>query len=183
MPVTMLDGLGCGQDMGCACQKNGFNLGEVKDYDLITIGGKTYSANQIIGKTVTAARETKVYSNAKGTRVVGTVKAGQVIGKVSSYILASSPNSDGRSWLMFDDGVNFTFVPNEAVSGSALKDQGTKTVAEEVKEEEEKKAREDDPWGYYIKKYGLPALLIIGAVIIANGVAKESVKAVIQKKL
>lgn len=170
----MLNGLGCAQ-CGGTC------LGAVTDYDQITIGGKVYTVNQIIGKTVTAAKETKAYSNNKGAgTVVATIKAGQPIGIVYSY--ARPDQADGRSWLMFESGTKVYWVPNEAVSASGLKEQGTKTVVEEIKEEKAKKEREEDPLSYYIKKFGVPALLIAGAIVIANTMAREGVKKVLDKK-
>lgn len=180
MPITMLNGLGC-SSCGGSCGTTLRGLGAVTDYDQITIGGKVYTVNQIIGKTVTAAKETKAYSNNKGAgAVVASIKAGQPIGVVYSY--ARPEQADGRSWLMFESNLGKIYwVPNEAVSGSGLKEQGTKTVAEEIKEEKAQKERQEDPISYYIKKFGLPALLIVGAIVIANGVAKESVKAAITK--
>jgi hypothetical protein len=176
MPINMLDGFGC-STCGGTC------LGAVSDYDKITIGGKTYTVNQIIDKTVTAGRETKAYSHNKGgAQVVATIKAGQPIGIVASY--ARPEQADGRSWLMFESSYNKVYwVPNEAVASTGLKEQGTKTVAEEIREEQDKKNRETDPLGYYLKKYGFPALIIIGAIIIVNGAAKEGIKAVINKKI
>lgn len=176
MPINLLNGFGC-PSCGETC------LGAVTDYDQIAIGGKLYTVNQIIDKTVIASRETKAYSNNKGAgTVLTTIKAGQPIGKVYSY--ARPEQADGRSWLMFEStGGKFYWVPNEAVAGTGLKEQGTKTVVEEVKEEQDKKEREDDPIGYYIKKFGFTAILIIGGIIIANGVAKESVKGIINKKV
>lgn len=176
MPITMLNGFGCNE---CA----GSCLGAVSDYDQITIGGKIYTVNQIIGKTVVASRETKAYSNNKGAgAVVATIKAGQPIGIVYSY--ARPEQADGRSWLMFESNTGKIYwVPNEAVGATGLKEQGTKTVTEEIKEEQEAKQRAEDPLGYYLKKYGLPALLILGAIIVINGAAREGVKAVVNKKV
>ncbi|MGL6121690.1 MAG: hypothetical protein ACRC1W_01375 [Shewanella sp.] len=175
MPITMLNGFGCGP-CGGTC------LGAVVDYDQITVGGKKYTVNQIIGKNVVAGKETKAFSGNRGTpRVVATIKAGQPIGIVASY--ARPQQADGRSWLMFESGYNTVYwVPNEAVSDAGLKEQGSKTVSQEIKEEQEAKKRQEDPVGYYIKKYALPALLIIGVIVIVGGVAKESAKAYVTKK-
>ena len=176
MTITMLSGLGC--HCTPAHQVNG--LGATTDYDKITVGGKTYTANQLVDKTVIAAKDTKLYSNSSGTgAVVGVVKAGQPIGVVYSYIKPNQGSSDGRSWLMFESSTynKFYYVPNEAASSSGLKEQGTKTLDQEVKEEEEKKEKDENPVGFYLKKYGLPALLIIGGIVIVGGIAKEAVKA------
>lgn len=183
IPVTMLNGL------GCACNNKpvmGFRgFGAVSDYDTITIGGKTYTVNQLIDKTIIAAKETKLYSNpsGKGT-VVGTVKAGQPIGKVYSYIKPNNTTSDGRSWLMFDSSTynKSYYVPNEAASGAGLKEQGTKTVTEELKDEADKKLKDESPLEYYIKKYAGKIILIGGAIYIGSIIVKESFKAATKKK-
>jgi hypothetical protein len=173
-----MNGLGC-PECGGKCSMNG--LGAVADYDKITVGGATYTANQLIGKTVVAKKETKLYSNPKGAgTVLGTVKTGQPFGIVYSYLRPEQ--TDGRTWLMFDNGKTSFFVPNEAVASTGLKEQGTKTVTQEVKEEEAKKEREEDPLSYYIKKFGVPAILIIGAIVILNTAAREGVKSVLNKK-
>lgn len=160
--------------LGCACQGNG--MGAVSDYDQIKIGGKTYSVNQIVDKTLIAATDTKLYSNAKGSgTVVGTVKAGQPIGIVYSYLRPEQ--TDGRSWLMFEKSYNnFFFVPNEAASSGSLKEQGTLTVSEEIKKEQDELLRKTDPVGYYLKKYGLPVLLIGGGIYLAATYGKEFIK-------
>lgn len=156
--------------LGCDCQ-----LGSVLAYDQIKIGGKTYSVNQIIGKTITASVDTKLYSNPYGQgRVVGTVKAGQPIGIVYSYFRPEQ--ADGRSWLMFDNGTTSFYVPNEVASGTGLKDQGAITVADEIKKEQEEEARRNDPVGYYLKKYGLPVLLIGGGIYLAATYGKAFIQ-------
>ncbi|WKZ60801.1 MAG: hypothetical protein QY309_04805 [Cyclobacteriaceae bacterium] len=163
--------------LGCDCQQ----LGSVLAYDQIKIGGKTYSVNQIIGKTITASVDTKLYSGPRGTpSVVGTVKAGQPIGIVYSYLRPEQ--ADGRSWLMFESSYTpgtapkVYYVPNEAASGSGLKDQGAITVAQEVKKEQEEEARRTDPVGYYLKKYGLPVLLIGGGIYLAATYGKSFIQ-------
>lgn len=171
--------------LGCDCQANAiaqqkFNVlngfGAVSDYDQIKIGGKTYTVNQIIDKTIIAATDTKLYSGARSTAtVVGTVKAGQPIGKVFSYLRPDQ--ADGRSWLMFETSYNkYFFVPNEVASGSGLKDQGTLTLEEERKREEELRQKQNDPVGYYLKKYGLPVLLIGGGIYLAATYGKAFIQ-------
>jgi len=144
-------------------------LGDPANYDQIMIGGKTYSADQILDKTVVAARDTTLYRNTKATNVYTIIKAGQPIGKVDSYLKASSPNTDGRAWLQFwSSSQGYYYAPNEAVSGAGLKDQGTKTVKEEVKEIENQKLKDDNPTLYYAKKIALPAVLLVGAIVIGK---------------
>lgn len=165
--------------LGCDCHKPVLmGLGNVTDYDQIKIGGTTYSVNQIIGKTLIAKVDTKLYSGTRGTpSVVGTVKAGQPIGIVYSYLRPDQ--ADGRSWLMFDSNGRFYFVPNEAASGTGLKDQGALTLKDEIKKEQEEEERRNDPFGYYLKKYGIPALLLGGGIYAVVQLGKT----VIEKKL
>lgn len=180
MPITMLNGLGC-PDCGGTCKP----LGSVIDYDVIRIGGGNYTANQIVDKTIVANRETKLYSNASGKgTVVGVVKIGQPIGKVYSYLKPSNKSTDGRGWLMFESSYNKAFyVPNENVANTGLKEQGTLTLTEEKKVEDDAKLKDESPMEYYIKKYALKGVLIIGAIIIVGGLVKESAGKLIDKKV
>jgi hypothetical protein len=164
--------------LGCGCQQ----LGAVIDYDQIKIGGKTYTVNQIIGKTLIASVDTKVYSGTKGTpAVVGTVKTGQPLGIVWSYLRPEQ--TDGRSWLMFESSyvpgtaAKVYYAPNEAASGTGLKEQGALTVKDEIKKEQEEALRRNDPVGYYLKKYGLPVLLIGGGIYLAATYGKAFIGA------
>jgi hypothetical protein len=154
-------------------------FGAVANYDVIRIGGVNYSANQILDKTIIAKTDTKLYSNTSGKgSVVGVVKAGQPIGKVYSYLKPSNSSTDGRGWLMFDSSTYLKsyYVPDEAVSTTGLKDQGTLTLSEEVKAEQDAKLKQDSPMEYYIKKYGTKAVLIIGGIIVAVSLGKELIK-------
>jgi hypothetical protein len=185
MPITMLNGFGCAQ-CGGTCNKPAVmglrGLGAVADYDQIKIGGRTYTVNQLIGKSVRAYKDTPVYSGNKGTpKVVGTVKNGEIIGVVASY--ARPEQANGKSWLMFEKGYNVVYwVPNEAVTDAGLDQQGTKTVTDELKAEADKKLKDESPIEYYIKKYALKVGLAIGVVIIVNSLVKEGVRAAASKK-
>src|ERR1051325_11585546 len=111
-----LAGLGCGGDCNCGCgnkmplssgvlRGSGLlrGLGEVKNYDQITIGGQQYSVNSIVGRgvSITAKKDTKIYTgSSSASRVIKTIKAGQVIGSPESY-LRPDQSTDGNSWLMF----------------------------------------------------------------------------------
>lgn len=162
-------------------------LAGANDYDQIRIGGGTYSANQLVGKSIRANANTKTYRGTTGdpAKVITTVKGGEIIGKVASYIRPDQ-SVDGRSWLMFDlsqtqqslhpDWGYYFFVPNELVSDTGLKDQGTKTVTEEIKAEEDAKLKADSPMEYYIKKYAGKVLLGVGIIVLVNSIARESIK-------
>ena len=154
-------------------------LGAVDDYDIITINGKLYSVNEVLDKTLVANGSTKVYSAAFDNATLKyTTPSGQSLGKVYSYLKPTAGRTG--SWLMIQTGDNtFVYVPADSASPSALKEQGVKTVDEQVKEEEEAKQKEADPAGYYIKKYALPGVLIIGAIYAAVTFGKT----IIEKKL
>lgn len=190
-----LSGLGCGGNCGCGCgNKTALSssrlvggsgivrgLGEVKNYDQITIGGTLYSVNSIVGRGVslTAKKDTKIYSGTPGTKVIKTVKAGQVIGTPESYVRADQ-SSDGNSWLMFYGSMTSVqtgenpnasgafFVPNEDVDPSQLKKQGVLTAEQEIKKEQDDKLKADNPVLYYAKKIALPGLIAVGVIIIGK---------------
>ena len=67
-------------------------------------------------------------------------------------------------------------MKNEALSKNSVADQGIKTLDQQVKEEQDQAARDADPLGYYLKKYGLPALLIGGGIFLAATYGKEFLK-------
>jgi hypothetical protein len=165
-------------------ERKPFGFGAVSDYDIIKIGGNNYSANQIIDKTVTAKNATKVYSNTSGKgTVIRTVQAGQPIGRVYSYLKPTDSATDGRGWLMFDIySGKFGYVPDESVNTTDLKDQGVKTVSQEVKEEADQKMKDDSPTEYYLKKDGTKAVFIGGGIILAAVLGKEAIRALITKK-
>lgn len=185
MLITMLNGLGCQSCGGTCGQKPMTGLrgicgfGAVANYDIIRIGGGNYTTNQILDKTIFANRDTNLYSNTSGKgKIVGVVKAGQPIGVVYSYLKPTDSSTDGRGWLMFTGSkyLQAYFVPDESVSATGLKDQGTLTVSEEVKAEQDAKLKQDSPMEYYIKKYGTKAVLIIGGIIVAVSLGKELIK-------
>ena len=151
------------------------HIGAVANYDIITIGGKRYSVNQVIDKVLIAAVPTKVYSCGFDSCVPKyTTAAGNTIGKVTSYLLPK----EGRkgTWLELQTGTNtYVYVKNEDVGGSVttLEEQGTKTVAQEIKEEAAAKEKEDDPISHYVKKLGLPVLLIGGVIYLSATFGKQ----------
>lgn len=156
-----------------------YGLGAVSDYDIITINGKQYSVNEILDKNFIAAGSTKVYTSAFDNAKVKYISpSGTSLGKVYSYLLPTGGRSG--AWLMVQTGSDtFVYVPSDSASAAAFKEQGTKTVADEIKEEQDAKEKENDPISYYIKKLGLPALLIGGGIYLVAVLGKT----VIEKKL
>lgn len=178
MPITMLNGL-TGRNLF-----PGYGLGAVSDFDIITIGGQKYSANQIVDKQIIANRDVTLYPNLHKDDGKFTVKQGQVIGTVFSYLLPSATgNPTGKVVLQFERGYNqfYWLKDDSAVSQTALKDTGTLTLTDELKQEEEEKQKQADPVGYYLKKYGLPVLLIGGGIYLAATFGKAFITAKLSK--
>jgi hypothetical protein len=184
MPIQMLNGI---TDLhmqpdgmyGCSCE-NG--LGAVSDYATITVGGQQYSANQILDKTVYAKQKTAVYMNGDWKTPEYYVQPGQMIGVVYSY-LSPSAARDGRSALLFYNGLNQAYyVINEnTIDTGTLKEQGALTVKQEIQAEKDKELRENSPVEYYLKKYGVPAILIISGIVIAGNLARDGFKHILKK--
>jgi len=109
--ITMLNGTA---GLGCNCTSPspageglGVRLGAVADYDIITIGGQKYSANQIVDKQIIATRDVTLYPFLFKDDGKFTVKAGQAIGTVFSYLLPSAAsNPTGKVVLQFERGYN-----------------------------------------------------------------------------
>lgn len=187
-PITMLSGVS-GLNLGCSCSPSplgegpgmrGVRLGAVSDYDIITIGGQRYSANQIVDKQIIASRDVTLYPSLFKDDGKFLVKAGQAIGTVFSYLLPSSKNNPtGKVALQFERGYNqfYWLKDDNAVSQAALKDQGALTLTQEIKQENEALAKAADPVGYYLKKYGLPVLLIGGGIYLAATYGKAFITA------
>jgi len=70
---------------------------------------------------------------------------------------------------------------DNAISTQALKSQGILTVKQELAEQEAAAKREADPIGYYLKKFGLPVLLIGGGIYLASTYGKAVIKAKLAK--
>lgn len=171
--MTLL-GLGCANDLSCPCRQR---LGVITDYDVIIIGGKKYSAKELYEKTPTvfAGSDVRVYSNPSDGGFKYVTKAGNPIGKYYSYLLPTASRPDG--WIELQTGPStFVFVKNEALSKTSVADQGLKTLDQQVKEEQDQADRDADPYGYYLKKYGLPALLIGGGIYLVATYGKEFIK-------
>lgn len=168
--------------LGCACEKRPF-LGAVADYDIIMIGGEKYSASELYAKAPTLFAEksdVRVYSNPSEAGFKYITKKGNPIGKYTSYLLPKAGRPD--AWVELQTGPStYVYVRNEALSSGDLKEQGVATVEQQVKEEQDRLAREADPVGYYLKKFGLPALLIGGGIYLAATYGKELIKGKILK--
>lgn len=127
----------------------------------------TFSAADIVDKTLTARTAVKVYYDATDKAVAfGSVAAGEPVGVVYSW-LDPAP-SQGRSglWWMFRNSTGVFYYAPHASSNfdiSELKKQGVITIAEKVKDADLAAL----PWyEQLIKKYGiwLIAVPVVGVI-------------------
>ena len=94
----------------------------------------TYSADQIIGKTLIAKRPIKLVRIASDdAAIVYTVESGQTVGKVESYLLPSE-NRSSLYWQFIDQN-NRPYYAAHAVGNfdvKSISDQGALTVTEQA---------------------------------------------------
>ena|SRR6478609_5759469 len=151
---------------------------DLTNYDIITIGGVQYSANQIVGKSLKASSDVPLYLASNFKTPFATIKAGQNIGTVFSYIRpdqATAQAAGGVGLLMFYTGSQYFYVKNEAaISQQSLKDQGTQTVTQQQKQMQDDQEKSNDPIMYYLKKVGLPLALGVGALYLIATFGKEA---------
>lgn len=166
-------GVGC-PDCGGSC-----GMGDVSDpslYDTITVGGKQYSANQLLDKNLVAAGTVPAYLGSDFTKPFITFKPGELIGKVYSYINPTQQTAitAGSPLLMFYTSNNRAYYVKDdaAINSQALKDQGTLTVAEETTALQEEQDKQNNPIEYYFKKYGWKVLLIGGGIYAGVQIVK-----------
>ena len=136
----------------------------------------TYSADQIIGKTLVARRNVELKRLPTDTApAVYTVKPGQTVGVVYSYLLPKV----GRStlyWQFVDANGNYFYAAHKEgiFDIDIIKEQGGKTAEEKRKEEEEKKKLEEmGPFLYYLQKWGGKIAIGVGLLVALNIVLKN----------
>ena len=143
--------------LGCNCQNR-------------TLMGTTFSADEVVGKTLIAKKDIPVKTSAFDSAPVSyVVPAGQTVGVVNTWL---NPTADRTSiyWVIERSAGPNVYVKHEtgAFDVKALVQQGAQTTEEKVKEQKEEEQRQNDPWGYYIEKYAFKGLLIMGGIIIAK---------------
>ncbi len=153
---------------------------------MVKLGGRTYSIDQLLDKVLVASGPIRVYDR-PGGNVMYTVSSGQSVGKIYSFNRPSATNG-GQFWLQFDhptakwpNGVpKAAWITSDSyVDTRVLETQGTQTLKQQMEAEKEKAERQEDPVSYYLKKFGLPVLLIAGGIYTAVQLGKT----VIEKKL
>lgn len=135
---------------------------------------QTYSAAQIVGKNLIAAR-TVALKRAPDIKAatIYTAQAGQTIGAVYSYV--GGGDKGPLWWMFYDKNGKAYYTKHEigAYSLDVLQAQGILTVEEERKMDEEKKKKQEggyNPFGDVAK--GLEGVLSnalkIGGVVIGG---------------
>lgn len=137
----------------------------------------SYSAADIIGKSLIAKRPIPVYSNTSaGAKPLLVIPPGGTVGVVYSYIVPK-PGNPYMYW-QFESPVTKRMYYAKHVVGSfderSLKDQGVKTAEERTKAEEEKTETTYDK----VKK-----LVMVGiGVTAAVALGKEFIKSKLSSK-
>lgn len=144
--------------------------------------GETFSAAQIVGRTLIAKAYVPVKSGAyDDSPVAFTVKPGETIGVVSTY-LNPTTNRSALHWEITNGGKRFYVKHAVGIFDTkSLITDGAKSQEQIYQEKKEEEGRQNDPLGYYLKKYGLPVLLIGGGIYLVGTLGKEVVKAKLTK--
>lgn len=132
----------------------------------------TYSADQIIDKTLVAKRPVKLYrSPLDEAEPIFTVLPGQTIGKVFSY-LVPGPNRSVLYWAFYDDKQRPYYTPH--ITGNfdikSLSDQGALTIVEQQEQQAEQQLSTTDKAFRLIKNI---AFLAAGAYIVKSLIDKK----------
>jgi len=132
----------------------------------------TFSADQIIGKTLIAKRPVKLYRSAfDSATVIYTVDPGQSIGKVYSY-LATAPGRTSVYWAFYDDQQRPYYTPH--IQGNfdikTLSDQGALTVNQQQEQQQEEQMSTTDKAFKLIRNI---ALYAAGAYLLKGLISKK----------
>jgi hypothetical protein len=139
----------------------------------------TFSADQIIGKSLIAKKPVVVYDlpfYEKQAKQIAVIKPGALVGRVFSYV----GGQPGRplNWEFIGQNKKTYYVPHveSYFSVEALRDQGVQTTAEAKAAEEEKDMSFSDKLAEYFKKSG-KVVLYGGLALIALNVILKNRKA------
>lgn len=112
----------------------------------------TFSAAEIVGKTLIAKKQINVYSLPDDDKQykIAVVKKGAYVGTVYSWI-----QKPGGLWWQFQSGNKFYYVKHftGAFDVTKLKKQGALTVEEQTATEEFNKLNELQKLGYNVKQF------------------------------
>lgn len=127
------------------------------------------SLNKLIGISIKAARKLKSYSlPSVSSNLLFEIPVGGNAGQVWSWV----ERPDGI-WLMFKrSGDNFYYIRADKGSFSAT-DQIIRAYEAQKSEEEKKKMQEKGAIRYYIEKYGIWVVGLVGLSILAKNYFKK----------
>ena len=129
----------------------------------------TYTADQIIGKTLYAKRAIDKY-NYPGGPSVGVIKANETVGLVDSWV--TKPGTNTVMWQILQPGKPPFYVEHREGWYSFTKGT-TKSQEEVIKDQiEQQQIIEKGKFIFYLEKYGKT----IGIALIAFGVFKELIR-------
>ena len=133
----------------------------------VSIGGKVFSASQIVGKTLIARRTVPVYRVGQWNKPFGKVRPGAPVGVVYSWIGPTGyVNTNGKLYWQFyntDGTTYYAEQTNTSFDLSALKQQGAITALEQVEQEREQDKEPPTLLGT-LTKLGITAIAVWGAV-------------------
>lgn len=132
----------------------------------------TYSADQIIDKTLIAKKPVKLYRQATDSaQPIFTVMPGETIGKVFAY-LSPGANRSILFWAFYDDQNRPYYTPH--ITGNFdiknLSDQGALTIQEQQEQQAEQAMTTTDKAFRLIKNI---AFLAAGAYIVKSIIDKK----------
>lgn len=132
----------------------------------------TFSADQIVGKSLIAKKELAVYDlpfYVPGAKQIARIKPGVTAGVVFSWV-GGTPGKP-LNWEFKGNGGKIYYIPH--VTGyfdvKALRDQGTQTTTEIEQEKKEDEMSTTDKLAEYFKKSG-KVVLYGGLAILALSV-------------
>jgi hypothetical protein len=132
----------------------------------------TYSADQIIDKTLIAKKPVKLYRQATNSaQPIFTVMPGETIGKVFAY-LSPGANRSVLFWAFYDDQNRPYYTPHIAGNFDIknLSDQGALTIQEQQEQQAEQAMTTTDKAFRLIKNI---AFLAAGAYIVKSIIDKK----------
>lgn len=136
--------------------------------------GQTYSADQIIGKTLIARRTVPITRQALiGAPTVYTVQPGGTVGVVYSYVR----RGPDIFWMYYDENnqTYYTLHREGWYNVDALQDQGVLTVEEQQEQEQQQSMNPLEKLLAGLGKTGSTVLMIVG-VALAIGIINRSNK-------
>jgi hypothetical protein len=131
-----------------------------------------FSADQIVGKNLTAAKDLTAYYSYPSSPNNFVIKRGNTVGTVASYVLRTG---NVLWWQFYDTNHNPFYIQHtgDSFSLTSLTNQGAKTIEQQTKEEEDKKKREEEAnkgFGDYLEEFGSGATKTITKIGVTAAV-------------